>query len=584
MNALRIALIPLICVLAAGLAAGAIDLTSTGTNTAIGDASVQGDVFRIEDIDGYGMLYSGVWAHVYIPPGTAGFSSGDSERTVQARTEVRTFEDQSNTYELENGYGDSTVIAKASKTGVLGLAEAFSEISAHSWGYDTYGGSDQGYVGGIADLTAYVSHSGTGTANASAEGSSYYTSNIETGVVQASGSVNGTVALDASNNYGGSVAGAAIKESRSDVYSYLLLPESNSVSLEYLSLTSGRYSESAPSIIDGKVLGTGSSIGFGGVDGDPGKYSFSQSSTKGDLYSTASTYKLGDSIVPCRVNTVIYWPGMVTQLDGLIGTPDTGRTSQLYPSFIGSTPKASAYLISQSKGKYYPTNGIHYSIATTESFTSSSVTRTLADSNEAYGASYIYNGDISTAAHTSSKAGASPITMASSEVSEIFMGSGAHLISRLTGAAPASTADLTVESIMAADASGSVKVTGNSQKKMVTVVGPSYSPSGTSADATGSYLTADKIGGTAVHIADPTFTAASKLIADDISEIDIWSWASGDDPRSHAESSTGLFPFVSTPVYTSDPAGVVGVTEGPTATSGATATSRSIDTVFKSSI
>ncbi|HWQ20902.1 MAG TPA: hypothetical protein VN455_14070, partial [Methanotrichaceae archaeon] len=180
--------------------------------------------------------------------------------------------------------------------------------------------------------------------------------------------------------------------------------------------------------------------------------------------------------------------------------------------------------------------------------------------------------------------GNSPITLASAGVEEIRMGSGARLVGRLTGVAPASTADLTVESTMAANASGSVKVTGDSKKRLVGLVAPSYSSSGTSKDAAFSGLTAENISGTAMHAADATFAADSKLIADDIGGIDIWSWASGDDPRLHAQSSTGLVPFVSTPVYTSNPAGSTGVTEGPTVASKAAVTSRSVDTVFGSSI
>jgi len=589
MNASRMTLIPLICILAVNLAAGAIDLTATGTSTAIGNAIVQGDVFRSEPyVD---TLYSGLWAHVYIPSGNDGVNAGDSERTVQARTEVVKLENTVNKYELTNDYGDSTVIAKASKTGVLGEAEAFSEVSALSRGLDI-AGSDWGLVGGYAQLATYISHSGTGTANALADGSSGYSAMSENGVIQASGSVSGSAALDAENNYGGSTVGTALKVTQSSMESFMLSPISilwaYSGSYDYLSLESGRNALSAKSIIDGRMSGEGSASVFGKVTGTPDYYGISQSSSKGDLYATAATYKLGDSITPSEATTEprsVYYSDSYTQLDNEIGTGNTGRTTGLYSSIFFERPKASAYLISQNEvdNLAIPPLSTGYSLAQSESFTSASVTRTLADATEAYGASYIDNGALSAMAYTSSEPGTSPLVFTTADASDISMGSGAHLISHLTGATPASTADLVVESEMYPDASY-VRVAGDAQKMLVNTVGPSYSPSGISADATGSYLTAEKISGTAVNVADPLLNIDPQLIADDIDCINIWSWISGDDPRSHAESSTGLVPFVSTPVYTSDPIGAVGVTEGPTTTSGATATTRSVDVVFESHI
>jgi len=579
MNVSRNALMLLLCIMAANLAAGVVDIKTTGTNTATGVATVQGDVFILQP-DEYGeySLYSGVWAHVYVPSGNDGTNAGVSERTADARDDTRNVAPAGslNSYSLTNSYGDSTVIAKASKTGVLGSAEAFSEVSAESVAYDS-GSIDAGRTYGISALTAYLSHSGTGTANASAEGSSEYEALMNNGVVQAGGSVDGEVALNAANNYGGAGTGAAFDVSTSDS-STTSNPYSDSESFEYLSLQSGRNALSAVSAIYGSVSGDGSGSGFTALSGTPGVYAISQSSIKGDMSATASTYQLGDLITPGAITTPTIYSDMRTQLDSLPAN-EKGANTPLYEKILAGTPKASAYLLSHSGSSYSDSSD-----AEIESFTSASAIRTMANENEAYGASYISNGALSTATYASSAPGMSPVTLASADVDGIFMGSGAHLVSRLTGAQLASTADLTVKSSMSAAAAGSVKVTGDSQKKLVKVVGPSYSSSGTSADAAGSYLTAEKISGTAVHIADPTFTAASNFIADDIDSISIWSWASGDDPISHAESSEGLSPFVSTPSYTSDPAGAAGVTEGPTVTSGATATSRSIDTVFSSSI
>jgi len=580
MNALRMALVPLICIIALVLAADAVDLTSTGTNTATGSAVVQGDVFRSEP-DEFS-LYSGAWAHVWIPAGNDGVNAGDSQRIVQARAESRQA-GTVNSYTLTTGYGDSSLIAKASKAGVLGTAEAFSEASGWST-FSDIPSSNEGHVYSYSQLTAYVSHSGTGTANAYVNGSSDHEALMDNGVVQSSGSASGSAALNAANNYGGYVTGAAFKVSASEGADYDLYPFAASECFDYLSLESGRYALDATSIIDGIVSGDTSANGSAAVSGVPGKYALSESSLKGNLSAIAATYKLGDSIKPSAMTTKPVAASFVTQLDSQIATGQTGITAPLYTMFLGGfAPTASAYMLSWSKDFHVPAESVHEGIAQAESFTSSGVTRTLADSSEAYGASYISNGAISTASYTSSAPGNSPITLVCANADEIFMGSGAHMVSRLTGVQPASTADLTIDSKMNAAGTGSVKVNGGPLEKMASVVGPSYSPSGTPADATGIYLEASGISGTAVHVADPTFTAASNFIADDIDSISIWSWASGDDPISHAESSTGLRPFVSTPKYTSEK-GAAGVTKGPTVTSGATATTRSIDTVFSSSI
>jgi len=575
MNASRITLIPLICILALDLVAGAVELTATGSNTATGVATVQGDIFTLEP--DAGCLYSGAWAHVWVPTGNDGVNSGVSERTVRARTEER-LADMTNDYILTTGYGDSTVIAKASKTGVLGTAEAFSEVSGLSSATDG-ADSDVGEVGGHAQLTAYVSHSGTGTANASADGSSNYEAMMDNGIVWATGSVNGDVTLDATNNYGGSVTGAAFKASQSKAKSSGsspdLYPSAASESFEYLSLESGRSSLSAESTIDGQVLGDASGSGIAALTGTPDRFALSESSTKGDLSASATTYKLGDSITSGKITTAPRVTDFKTQLDDQIAAGQTGITAPLYTLFLGGTPKASSYQLSQSESAYVSDASNHKSIAQSESFTSAGVTRTLADASQVYGASYIKNGTLSTTAYTSSAAGMSPITLASADVNKILIGSGAHLVSRLTGTTPASAADLTVTSSMNAAATGFVKATGDAHKAsgsdpgvantLVTVVGPSYSPSCTAADATGSYLTAAKIGGTAVHVKDDTFNAASKQSSKSISKADIWSWLSGDDPRSHSESSTEPSPIFSS---------------GPNTITGATATSRSIDVIF----
>jgi len=590
MNASRIALISLICILALDLSAGVVDIKTTGTNAATGVATVQGDVFTLQpdEYDEYS-LYSGVWAHVYVPSGNDGINAGISERTADARDDTRNVAPVGslNSYSLTNSYGDSTVIAKASKRGVLGSAEAFSEISALSVAYDgTF--ADDGEVYGVAQLIAYVSHSGTGTANASADGSPEYEALADNCVTQSTGSASGEVSLDGANNYGGAVTGAAFQMSHSYVDSWATEDDSavTSESFEYLSLESGRNVLSAPSIIEGSVSGGASCGGPVFLPGTPGRYAYSESSSKGDLSGTASTYKLGDSVRPSTITAEPFCTYHGTRLDDQIGTGHTKITGPLISLFFGgSAPKASAYLLSQSRSNHDSSDeDDHGSYAETESFTGAGVTRTLDDASEAYGASYIGDGALSATAYTSSAAGRNPITMASADVGGISMGSGAHLVSRLTGDAPASAADLVIRSGMGADAFGGVEVTGNDEDKLVTMVGPSYSSGGTAADATGSYLTASRISATAMHVEDEDFDADSLLIADDIDEINIWSWISGADPVSHCESFKGLFPFVSTPAYTSDPSGVAGETKGPSVIGGVTATSRSIDTVFESCI
>lgn len=587
MNASRITLIPLICILALGLAAG-IDLTVTDINTATGVATVQGDTFALQP--GSDSLYSGVWAHVWIPPGNDGVNAGVSERTVPSRTGTRTGTISGKEYALTNSYGDTTVVAKASKTGVLGSAEAFSEVSAMTEAAYSSANDDIDALGS-AQIIAYISHSGTGTANASANGSSDYSSLIDISKIQSIGSVSGSAALDSANNYGGYVTGAAFKKSFSGVHTEEELI-AESINIDYLSLESGRNSLSAKSIIDGKVSGESSSSGFCVQSVNPSQYGSSVSSLKGDLSATAATYKLGDHIRPSAITVpVYYYEGQPTQLD-LQGAGMKGITDPLFDMFLfANEPKASAFMLTISEAFHYnplSSNKDSWNQALTESFTSSGVTRTLADSNETYGASYINQGALSTQAYTSSASGKNPISLASAGVDNIFMGSGAHLISRLTGAQPASSASLVIYSECDADGHGYVGVNDLSLYSIPTptveAVGPIYSPSGTSADATGSYLKAANIDGTAVHIEGEDFTAPSKLIADDISEINIWSWIAGDDPRTHAESKYGSSPYVSTPAYTSDPIGTAGVTTGPTVTPGATATSRSVDVVFGSRI
>jgi len=588
MKASRNALIPLICIalIAVDLAAGAVQLSATGSNTVDGVAFAEGDLIEpgVE-------MYTGAWAHVYVPAGNGGVNSGESIRTVQGRTDTRTVNGDFNEYSLTNTYGDSTVIAKASKTGVLGEAEAFAEVSSLSSATDG-AAAGEGEVYGYSQLAAYISHTGTGTANASATGSSQYTALMSSvpNAVQASGSVSGSVALDAANNYGGLVQGAAFKASES-VGSTIVTdsPFTASESFEYLSLTSGRNALSAKSTIEGVMAGDTSANGFfakPAIPASDGQFGNSESSATGDLSATATTYKLGDSIRPSAITTPPAFVDLATMLDT---SATTALTDSLYDIFLGGTPTASAYLMSESQANWFPDEADQNSQAQTESFTSAAVTRTLQDTNEAYGASYIDNGALSATADTASQPGLSPITLASAELDTIFMGSGAHLVSRLTGTQPVSYADLNIESVSNADGTGSVQVTGDSDNKVVNAIGPAYSPSGTYADATGSYLTALNIAGTAVHAVDVNFPAPTQLIADDISEINIWSWIAGNDPISHAESVYGLSPFASTPKYTADPANGVNfditkTTSGPTATPAQEATSRSITTKFNSEI
>ncbi|HWQ20087.1 MAG TPA: hypothetical protein VN455_09955 [Methanotrichaceae archaeon] len=600
MSASRNAPIPLICILAMASTAGAVNLAQTGTNTVTGTAVVDGDIFATETLGtATDSLYSGVWAHAYVPSGTEGINSASSERTVPARTETRSPTLGSKAYTLTNSYGDTTVIAKASKTGALGSAEAFAEVSSLSSATDTSTSATTGSVGGQSQMAAFVTHSGTGTAEASASGSADYSAMLDTGEILARGSVDGSVALTAENNYGGTVTGAAWKASTSLASS--ATPDAEftaSQSFEYLSLASDRNALSAKSEISGTAAGDASASGFYALP-LASKFGNTESSAAGDLSASAVTSKIGDSIMPGRITLgPLTGTALTTRLDSLTTGTSKSITGSLWSNFLGAgAPTASAYLMSQ--GTVSTTGASHTSTANTESMTSAGVTRTLADASAVYGDSYIDNGAISASANTASAAGGGSITLASAGADTISMGSGAHLVSRLTGAVPQSAADFTIASSMSAtsgagaSSTGSVAISGNADKSaggnahtLVKVVGPAFSPGGTSADATGSYLTALNIDGTAAHARDAAagFTSVSALIADDIDEVNVWCWIDGSDARTHAESAYGLSPFVSTPVYTSDPPGVAGATEGPAAISGATATSRSVDTIFRSSI
>ncbi|HWQ18693.1 MAG TPA: hypothetical protein VN455_02875, partial [Methanotrichaceae archaeon] len=113
------------------------------------------------------------------------------------------------------------------------------------------------------------------------------------------------------------------------------------------------------------------------------------------------------------------------------------------------------------------------------------------------------------------------------------------------------------------------------------VVGPAYSSSGTSNDATGSYLTAKNIAGTSLHDINGVFTYPPSTLSTDIDEVNIWSWIDGSDPRTHVESAYGLTPYVATPNYAAYPAmTAAGVTTGPKLIGSTTATTRSVDVVF----
>ncbi|HWQ18371.1 MAG TPA: hypothetical protein VN455_01220 [Methanotrichaceae archaeon] len=569
---------PLICIalIAMVSTAGAVELSTCDFNNVNGIAMADGDIFAVETNTGTGdQLYSGVWAHAYVPSGNPDTNSAESGRTVPAMTESRDFTGAGaggNMYSLVNRYGLSTVIAKASKTGVLGAAEAFSEVSSQTEAHDAPT-ADQGAVSGYSQLTAYISHSGTGTANAFASGSSDYAAMMKSGIVQASGSVAGSVAIDAANNYGGAVTGAAFKASQSYASNSGSTQITGSESFEYLFLTSGRNALSAKSTIDGRVSGGTSGNGSVSVSGAPGRYARSASSSTGDLSATATTYKLGDDIRPDIITTKPAFTAFITQLDnkpaGSTGMTDPAAPGRLYNLFLGGRPEASAYLLSQSTAVYDPSASSHRSTSNVESFTSARVTRTLVDANEVYGASYINHGAVCASADTALAPIKGLLTLASAHISCINMGSGAHLINRLTGGLPASAADMTVMSEMTAGASGSVKVTGDANKSstsdpwganaLVMVEGPLYSSSGTSQDATGSYLKAANIGGTVVHNEDTMIMS--------INDADIWSWVSGDDPKSHAEST-----FWDDPNFGS----------GPTVKLGQHPTTRSVDLVFLS--
>lgn len=561
----------------------ATELTATGTNTVIGNAWAEGDTFA-EETHPTGeysdQLYAGIWAHAYVPTGTDGTNSAESQRTVPARTESRTFTNPATngfTYNLTSGYGATTVIAKASKTGVIGMAEAFSEGSSRSRITDTP--LDNAF--GASQLVAFITHTGTGTANASAAGSAGYSATIKRTTVENafSGSVNGSAAINAANNYGGAVNGTAWMGS-SSLFNFGIA----ACSFEYLSLSSSRESQSALSAIDGAI--SGQTSGYGSYTLSDG-ISKSESHTSGNLYATATTYKLGDSITP---GPIIYQPlGMKTQLEMVDATKTSlPAFSSLWEENGPRSGLASSYLLSMSEERSYPSYNAHS--ARTGSFTSAGVIRTLSDASEAYGPSFIDNGTILASFNTELVPGGNNVTQASASADNIFMGSGAHLVSRLTGANPMSTADLTtfandftlVKSSLIYG--GSIEVTGNvnGPNNMVRAVGPSYSPSGTSDDATGSYLTASNIRGTATH--DAWFTSPTSIIVTDISEINIWSWIAGDDSRTHAESKYSLSPYVATPVYTSDPIGALGVTTGPIVTPDIAATSRSVDVEFNMSI
>jgi len=604
----------LLAVFALCSAAGAVELQATGTNTATGTATVEGDIFTnaivtssLNQLE----LDSGVWAHAYALSNGA-VNTADSERTVPARDESRTLDKTvvatatMNAYTLKTHYDASTVVAKVSTNGLTGSVEAFSEVSANASASEGGAASTPylGAVGGDAQLISYVSNTASGTANASANGGATFSSAMKNGSIVATGSVSGSVALNSANSAGngGNTTGAAIKVAAANASSLITGKETTtSESYEYLSLFSGRSGVDGLSSIEGNIAGAASSSGYYsmGVMGSTynNAYGNSQSATSGDLTATADTYKLGDSITPGAITVK---PNLTirTQLDAEAGTAKTtlptGKTLQSL--FLTSkAPSASAYQMSQSTVRNDSTVGgaAQYSDARIETMTAQAVTRTQNDANEVFGASYIDNGAVSASGDTAATAGSTPVTLSTASLNGIFLGSGAHLLNRLTGTTPQSFADLSIYSRMKGSAYGFVNVTGagidssttpKTGAVLVRSVGPSFSATGTTADATGSYMAATNLDATAVHIATAGFTTASQLVADDISEINIYSWISGNDARTHAESIYGATPYASSPVYTSDPIGKIGQTNGPTPVAGATSTSRSVDVIFSSKI
>jgi len=602
--------IALICIaLFAVSTAYGVELTSTGINDASGGSLAEGDTFAIENgviagqsaTTGLYDLYVGAWAHALVPTGQTGYAY--SARDSLSRSESRPQTMIGQNFDVKLSYTGVAVIANVTKSTSLGTAEAFAEVSSRGTAEaknTTAGANNWNYMWGNATISAQLNHTGTGTGQAAASGAADYlvarkmkgTSGATTEYDQyVTGGVNGAVSLTATNTYGGSVTGYARKAASSMLKNWtsdnaaLTKVWSNytAETADFVSLASSRTLSAGTSNIHGSVADTAATQASAVVNNNTGA-PYATASVTGTLTADANTYQVQDSITGIEMDQ----PAL------LINGIKTKRTSSTAPAGIAKwTPlesvtlgnigmPVSAILMANSTSSSVKSatsglvggdhaNGLGQ--ANGEIFTAARAIRTSTDlSNEAFSASYIDNGRISAAAINETTG-----VLWQTSATNAFFGSGAHLNNRITGADnPASWADLVLQSYSGVINTYRNRINrhepGLAKPGVVAMrsVGPVLS--GNVNDAAGSYLSANSVSLNALGT-----SGATQGVSTSIGTIDMISWLSGDDSRFHAESSTGLFPYVSLPVGV--PTGNM-LQYGPSMTPFASVTMRRIDVDF----
>ncbi|HWQ18888.1 MAG TPA: hypothetical protein VN455_03865 [Methanotrichaceae archaeon] len=416
----------------------AVEIQSTGTNTATSGSTAEGDSFVIATpgTNVYS-LTMGAWAHALCPTGIAG--SATSERSVTLKSESRPqtgFGATPRDYDLTLNYDSISVKAAVTKTSTLGQADAYAEVSSRA--QIDASTANVFKVSGDALIASSLAHSGSGTGEATATGYSDYLVGLKKASGQgydalASGHASGTSTLEATNSYGGSVSGLAHggSASKADLGGS---NEASAESIEQLFLDSSRTASDGSSILTGSIQGTGSSLHDISLEGvyptdfvGGSLVSTSQADTAvgGSLTGTARAYKVGDHAYPASGTMQ---PGLTS---GITGMNDVQWNQKSASAMIISSAYASPF-----KGS-----------AKGEAVTTANVSRVTSDlTNEAYCASYIDDGKFSAVAKNNTFKVSASVWSESN-----FLGSGAHMFGRLTGAGLNSRADEYLASAYAGD-------------------------------------------------------------------------------------------------------------------------------------
>lgn len=537
----------------------ALDLQSTGTNSASGGALAEGDIFTTEDKSATNEydLYTGVWAHALIPTGQSGFAL--SERSVPASQEKRIItnfgasdaHNPAREYDLVLNYGSGTVCANVTKSSSMGSAEATAEISSR--GHIIATNPLQQTLSGDALISASLIHTGTGSGSAYASGSSDYLLGLrgwknpidyESYV---NGSASGVASLVAENTFGGQVIGYARKGATSlsqNESSGYTDNKNQAEAVEFLSTASGRISSDGQSNIQGSLSGNAQSVGINNqrINTLLKSYIFSQAITTGDLRSEGRTYRTGDS-VSGKAATIN--PDLTQNLRVMTGPSST--------TAWGNSILPSARIISKAS----QASSDDYIGASSEASTSSQVRRVSTDlDNEIYGDAYVADANMRSKT-VSDDLGTIERESAFISVDSVNLGSGTHLFNRAVGAGdPASSADLALIMADGLEVSKPVDTleniindyygTGTPGADLLSTNGPVVT--GNVGDAAGSYIGAKNI---RVYSHDDWRELKVKSISTYIDSINAISWISGDDSRTHVEPRYGTDPLVTQPI--SDP-------------------------------